>query len=79
MKKSLFAMVAVALASVASAQPAAESKVQVANPEPRNVPELVLSVQNVNGWGVNVSVSNRSNASAIEVAVNGFRITFVNS
>ena len=43
MKKSLFAMVAVALASVASAQPAAESKVQVANPEPRNVPELMVT------------------------------------
>ena len=36
-------MVAVALASVASAQPAAESKVQVANPEPRNVPELMVT------------------------------------
>ena len=43
MKKSLFAMVAVALASVAFAQPAAESKVQVANPEPRNVPELMVT------------------------------------
>ena len=43
MKKSLTGMFAVALASVASAQPAAESKVQVANPEPRNVPELMVT------------------------------------
>ena len=43
MKKSLTGMFAAALAVAASAQPTAESKVQTANPEPRDVPELMVT------------------------------------
>ena len=42
MKNSLFAIAAVIVA-VASAQPVAEPKVQAANPEPRDVPELMVT------------------------------------
>ena len=55
MKKSLFAMVAAVLAAAASEQPAAEPKVQAANPKPRDVPELMVTkagdkVTDIHDW-----------------------------
>ena len=43
MKKSLFAMAAVVLAAAACAQPTAQTKAGASDPEPRNVPELMIT------------------------------------
>ena len=43
MKKTLFAMAAVVLAAAACAQPVAKTKAGASDPEPRNVPELMIT------------------------------------
>ena len=43
MKKTLFAMAAVVLAAAACAQPTAQTKAGASDPEPRNVPELMIT------------------------------------
>ena len=43
MKKTLFAMAAVVLAAAACAQPVAKTKAGASDPEPRNVPELMVT------------------------------------
>ena len=43
MKKTLFAMAAVVLAAAACAQPVARTKAGASDPEPRNVPELMIT------------------------------------